>query len=110
MTLHRLDLSKIRNSAQFFAHLIYTDSIEWSCLSVVRLTEEETTSSSRIFIKQLLQTMTENLELAKMEERFKDEARIPHLENLFPRDTVDHARFSINFFISIGLGKLTEQL
>ena len=34
----------------------------------------------------------------------------PHLEGLFPRDSVQNARFSINFFTSIGLGALTEDL
>jgi pre-mRNA-splicing factor CWC22 len=33
-----------------------------------------------------------------------------HLEGLFPRDSVQNARFSINFFTSIGLGALTEDL
>ena len=29
---------------------------------------------------------------------------------MFPRDSVQNARFSINFFTSIGLGALTEDL
>jgi pre-mRNA-splicing factor CWC22 len=33
-----------------------------------------------------------------------------HLEGLFPRDSVQNARFSINFFTQIGLGALTEEL
>ena len=51
MTVHRLEVNKLRNAAKFLAHLLYTESIDWSCLQVIRLTEEETTASSRIFIK-----------------------------------------------------------
>lgn len=54
-TLHRLDVNKIRNAAKFFGHLLFTDSIDWSCVRCILLTEEETTSSSRIFIKILMQ-------------------------------------------------------
>lgn len=31
-------------------------------------------------------------------------------EGLFPRDSVENARFAINFFTSIGLGPVTEDL
>ena len=30
------------------------------------------------------------------------------IESLFPTDSVENARFSINFFTSIGLGAVTE--
>lgn len=53
--IHRHEVNKIRNSATLFAHLLYTDSIEWSCLLCIRLTEDDTTASSRIFIKILFQ-------------------------------------------------------
>jgi pre-mRNA-splicing factor CWC22 len=32
------------------------------------------------------------------------------IEGLFPTDSVENARFSINFFTSIGLGAVTEKL
>lgn len=51
LTVHRLEINKLRNAAKFFAHLLYTDVIQWTCLSSIRLTEEDTTASSRIFIK-----------------------------------------------------------
>lgn len=51
VTVHRLEINKLRNAAKFFGHLLYTDSIEWTCLASIRLTEEDTTASSRIFIK-----------------------------------------------------------
>jgi pre-mRNA-splicing factor CWC22 len=60
-TVHRLEVNKLRNAAKFFAHLLYTDSIEWSCLTAIKLTEDDTTSASRIFIKILMQEIAENL-------------------------------------------------
>jgi len=52
--VHRLEQGKLRNAACFFAHLMYTDSISWNCLSAIILTEEATTASSRIFVKILM--------------------------------------------------------
>jgi pre-mRNA-splicing factor CWC22 len=49
--VHKMEVNKLRNAAKFFGHLLYTEAIEWSGLSSIRLTEEDTTSSSRIFIK-----------------------------------------------------------
>jgi len=41
--------------AKFFAHLLATDAVSWEVLAAIRLTEDDTTSSSRIFIKILFQ-------------------------------------------------------
>ena len=54
-TCHRLEIGKLRNVGKLFAHLLFTDAISWEVLSVIHLNEEETTSSSRIFIKILFQ-------------------------------------------------------
>lgn len=43
-TIHRLETNKLRNVAKLFAHLLFTDSIDWVVLAGVRLTEEDTTS------------------------------------------------------------------
>jgi len=53
--IHRLETNKLRNVAKFFAHLLGTDALPWHALAYIRLTEEDTTSSSRIFIKILFQ-------------------------------------------------------
>jgi pre-mRNA-splicing factor CWC22 len=53
--IHRLETNKLRNVAKLFALLLYTDAISWAVLSEIRLTEDDTTSSSRIFIKILFQ-------------------------------------------------------
>lgn len=57
--IHRLETNKLRNVAKFFAHLLGTDALPWHVLAYIRLTEEDTTSSSRIFIKILFQVTKE---------------------------------------------------
>jgi len=54
-TIHRITTNQLRNLAKFFAHLLYSDAIGWSVFQNVRLTEEDTSSSSRIFIKIIFQ-------------------------------------------------------
>lgn len=54
-TIHRLETNKLRNVAKFFAHLLHTDALPWTCFEYIRLGEEETSSASRIFIKILFQ-------------------------------------------------------
>ena len=53
--VHRFKTKKIRNLAMFFGHLLLTDALDWHVLRCVTLTEEATTSSSRIFLKILFQ-------------------------------------------------------
>lgn len=53
--VHHLDTNKLRNVAKFFGHLLFTDAISWDVMKHIRLTEADTTSSSRIFIKILFQ-------------------------------------------------------
>jgi len=57
--IHRLETNKLRNIAKLFAHLLATDALPWAVLSVIRLTEDDTTSSSRIFIKIMFQELAE---------------------------------------------------
>merc|ERR1712112_300431 len=109
-TVHRLETGKLRNVAKFFAHLLYTDAIGWEVLSVIKLNEDDTTSSSRIFIKILFQELAEFMGLGKLNSRCRDATLQEAFDGLFPRDNPRDTRFSINFFTSIGLGGLTEDL
>ena len=54
-TCHRLETEKLRNVTRLFAHLLFSDAVSWDVLSHVHLNEDETTSSSRVFIKILFQ-------------------------------------------------------
>ncbi|KAG0377458.1 pre-mRNA-splicing factor cwc22 [Mortierella sp. AD032] len=109
-TIHRLETNPLRNVAKYFGHLMSTDGLPWDVLSVIRLNEEETTSSSRIFIKILFQDLVESLGLKKLNERVKDPYCAEWFAGLFPKDNPKSTRFAINFFTSIGLGALTTDL
>ncbi|KAL2007950.1 hypothetical protein VTN00DRAFT_7932 [Thermoascus crustaceus] len=109
-TIHRYETNRLRNIARFFGHMLSTDAIGWHVLSIIHLNEEETTSSSRIFIKILFQDLAEHLGLPKLQERLKDEILRPSFEGLFPMDNPRNTRFSINYFTSIGMGVLTEEM
>lgn len=108
--IHRLETNKLRNVAKFFAHLLGTDALPWQALAYIRLTEEDTTSSSRIFIKILFQELSEHLGLRKLNERLSDPLMQESFDGIFPKDNPKNTRFAINFFTSIGLGGLTDSL
>ncbi|XP_015176554.1 PREDICTED: pre-mRNA-splicing factor CWC22 homolog isoform X2 [Polistes dominula] len=97
-TIHRLDSNKLRNVSKFFAHLLFTDSISWKVLSCIKLNEEDTNSSNRIFIKILFQELSEYMGLSKLNQRVKDVTLQEAFSGLFPRDNPKNTRFSINFF------------
>ncbi|OJD12195.1 pre-mRNA-splicing factor cwc22 [Emergomyces pasteurianus Ep9510] len=107
-TIHRYETNRLRNIAKFFGHMLSSDAIGWHALSIVHLNEEETTSSSRIFVKILFQELSEVLGMTKLQAIFKDEILQPSFEGLFPTDNPRNTRFSINYFTSIGMGVLTE--
>ena len=109
-TIHRYETNRLRNIARFFGHLISSDAIGWHALSIIHLNEEETTSSSRIFIKILFQDLAEAMGMAKLQARLKDDMLRPSFEGLFPHDNPRNTRFSINYFTSIGMGAITEEM
>lgn len=109
-TIHRYETNRLRNIARFFGHLLSSDAIGWHVLSIVHLNEDETTSSSRIFIKILFQDLSEALGMPKLQARLKDDLLRSNYEGLFPTDNARNTRFSINYFTSIGMGALTEQM
>lgn len=110
-TIHRYETNRLRNISKFFGYILATDGIPWSVLDVVKMTEEDTTSSSRIFVKIMFQEVLENVGLVVMKKRFFDDpAARPFFEGIFPKDHPKNTRFSINFFTSIGLGALTEDM
>ncbi|EPE37085.1 ARM repeat-containing protein [Glarea lozoyensis ATCC 20868] len=109
-TIHRYETNRLRNIARFFGHLISSDAIGWHALSVVHLNEEETTSSSRIFIKILFQDLSEAMGMDKLTARLRDDILRPYFDGLFPLDNPRNTRFSINYFTSIGMGRVTEEM
>ncbi len=109
-TIHRLETNKLRNVGKLFASLLYADAVPWTCLACIQLSETETTSSSRIFIKILIQELAEALGLAELRNRLMEPSSQDAFSGLFPKDTPRNTRFAINYFTSIGLGSLTDDL
>lgn len=90
--------------------MLSSEALPWHVLSVIHLNEEETTSSSRIFIKILFQDLAEALGMKTLQARLKDEVLRPAFEGIFPMDEPRNTRFAINYFTSIGMGGLTEEM
>jgi pre-mRNA-splicing factor CWC22 len=111
-TIHRYETNRLRIIAQFFAHLLASDGINWHVFQVIKLNEEDTTSSSRIFIKILFEELLAALGQKTVVQRFKDPMLQDHLTGIFPTDADDQVktRFAINFFTAIGMGVLTENM
>lgn len=109
-TIHRYETNRLRNIARFFGHLLSTDSISWLVLGNVKINEDDTTSSSRIFVKIMMNEMMESMGLKVLAERFKDAEVKRACEGMFPMDIPKNTRFSINYFTSIGLGIVTEEM
>ncbi|ORY02585.1 MIF4G-domain-containing protein [Basidiobolus meristosporus CBS 931.73] len=108
--IHQYETNRLRNVAKYFGHLLSSDAISWDVFSIIRLNEEDTTSSSRIFIKILFQDLSETLGLKKLNERLKSPTMAEQTAGLFPRDNPKNTRFAINYFTSINLGGLTDEL
>ncbi|CAN4107882.1 unnamed protein product [Withania somnifera] len=108
--IHHLETNRLRTVAKFFAHFLVTDALTWHVLAYLRLTEEDTTSSSRIFIKILFQDLAEHLGIRLLNDRLNDPIMQQTFESIPPKDHPKNARFAINFFTSIRLGGITENL
>ena len=107
--LHRLETNKLRNLANLYGHLLYTEAIDWMVLSVIKLTEEDTTASSRIFLKIMFQELNNLLGEEKLKEKMLAGAKNEYV-GMFCRENPTYTRFCINFFTAIGLGYLTDDL
>nr|AGT16612.1 pre-mRNA-splicing factor [Saccharum hybrid cultivar R570] len=105
---HRMTTDELRASARFYAHLLAADALPWhGSLGRVRVTEQDTTSSSLIFIKLLFQDLAEKLGVWTLSKKMNDDDADVR-DVLFPRDCARNTRFAINFFTAISLGGITE--
>lgn len=109
-TIHRYETNRLRNIGKLFAHLFSTESLPWTAFQIIHLTEDQTTSASRIFVKILFQELNEYLGLKTLKERLLDPMMEESLSGMFPKDDPRDTRFAINYWTSIGLGAITEDL
>ncbi|OMJ08166.1 Pre-mRNA-splicing factor CWC22 [Smittium culicis] len=108
--IHRYETNHLRHIARFFGHLLSTDAIPFTVFSCVSLTEEETTASSRIFLKILMQDLSESMGLERLNSSLHSSDAEEATSKMFPTDSPKNIRFAINYYTSIGLGALTEDL
>ncbi|KAH9029536.1 MIF4G-domain-containing protein [Lactarius hengduanensis] len=109
-TIHRYETNRLRNIARLFGHLFANDAISWAILQTIKMNEDDTTSSSRIFVKIMMQEVTESMGLPTLKERFADPEIKALCTGMFPLDNPKNTRFAINYFTSVGLGALTEEM
>ncbi|CAN6654509.1 hypothetical protein TRVA0_027S01002 [Trichomonascus vanleenenianus] len=108
--IHRYNTNQTRNIATMFGHVLASDGLGWEVFEVVKMTEEDSTSATRIYIKALFEEMKRELGIPKLVSRFKEEYLQPYLVNMFPVTRPSETRFAINYFTAIGLGALTEKM
>jgi pre-mRNA-splicing factor CWC22 len=109
-TIHRYETNRLRNIARLFGHLLANDAMSWAVLQAIKMNEDDTTSSSRIFVKIMMQEVTESMGLPTLKERFADPEIKALCSGMFPLDNPKNTRFAINYFTSVGLGALTEEM
>lgn len=80
-SIHCLE-TPLRNVAEVFAHLFYMDSLPCSLLECIKLSEETTPSSSRIFVTIFFQELGEYMGLPELSARLKDETLQSFFEGL----------------------------
>ena len=85
-TIHRYETNRLRNIARLFGHLLANDAISWAVLQAIKMNEDETTSSSRIFVKIMMQEVTESMGLPAIKERFADNEIRALCNGMFPLD------------------------
>ncbi|CDK28596.1 unnamed protein product [Kuraishia capsulata CBS 1993] len=107
---HRLENNPLRNVSMFWGHMFASDTVGWEALACVKITDEDTTSAGRIFLKFMFEKMRQELGLEKMLVRIKEPYIRPFLKGCFYPEKEDDLRYSINFFTAIKLGALTEDM
>ena len=75
-----------RNIVHPFGHLLANDAISWTVLHVIKMNEDDTTSSSRIFVKVMMQDVTESMGLVTLGEHFVDPEIKALCAGMFPLD------------------------
>lgn len=115
-TIYQYEGVQLRNIGKFFGHLLAADVLDPSeTLGCIKLTESDTTSAGRVFIKFLFQAMVEELGISEVQKIVQDEELRRHIQGMFPvvdatEDDDSHLLFAINYFTAIGLGVLTQEM
>lgn len=115
-TIYQYEGAQLRNIGKFFGHLLAADILEpQNTLGCIVLTEKDTTSAGRVFIKFLFQALVEELGIDELQQILHDDELRGYIQGMFPvvdatTDDESHLLFSINYFTAIGLGVLTQEM
>lgn len=109
-TAHRLETSRLRHVTKFYSYLLSKDAIPWNVLFIIKLSEKDTASSSRIFIKILFQELSNNMGIQNLNIKLGSAEVLPYIQGIFPEENISEIKFSINFFTAIGLSAITQKL
>jgi pre-mRNA-splicing factor CWC22 len=71
-TILRYETNRLRNIVWLFGHLFADYATSWAVLQVIKMNEDDTTSPSRVFVKLIMQEVTESMGLPTIKERFAD--------------------------------------
>lgn len=67
-TIFKLEVNKIRNIAKLYAHLFYTNSIDWKIMEIITIKQDTTTAAHRMFLKLLFKEIAEHLSIVKLQQ------------------------------------------
>ena len=104
------NVHRITNISSLYAYLLANDEISWAILQSLRLTEEETNSAQRVFIRILVEELAKNMSYDGIMRKLREPDVAVYTQGLFPDDTLDHAEFASAYFTEIKLGLLCENL
>eukprot|EP00762_Andalucia_godoyi_P001433 ANDGO_00236.mRNA.1 Pre-mRNA-splicing factor CWC22 len=114
----RLRTPQIRNIASLFSHLLTTKICTWACLSNVRISEDSTNPSKRIFLMVFFQTVAQAMGSPRLIASLLDFRESPKnpgkksasIDGLVPLDNAKDNRFSRSFWDSIRLPEVGKAL
>ena len=112
--VEEMTVDDIDKACRLFAHLLRSGAIRWTVLSGITLTQDEGAASSRIFVAHLLAFVAEDITVAALVKKIQEPEVAPSFSGIFRRDSLENARFCINFFEQVrkplALGPLTDPL
>ncbi|EDR21607.1 pre-mRNA-splicing factor cwc22, putative [Entamoeba dispar SAW760] len=109
-TIHLKDMNQIRNIAMLYSYLFYSNAIPWELFSIIKLTDDDTTSSSRVFLKIMFQNLFEEMGMKEFKEKLFSNELQESIRGMFPTEDKEHIIFAFNFFKGIGLVELAKPL
>ena len=107
---YKYESRRILNLANLYSYLLSNDFISWRILGAIRLTEIDTNSSQRIFIRHLWEELSKEMSHPKIIKKLNEPEIIEFTKNIFLIDNLENAEFVVEFFNIINLGFLCDKI